>query len=650
MKKVFTLILALTVVFAGFAQKSKMSSKEAKKNVAQQVVLTGFEERDFANVPIQPRGLVSLPDATELSFTTYDWQSNAAQRNFTAVWPDGYAVMCYTQASDVSYSDRGTGLAIWDPAVGEWEYTETRVEGVKTGFGSIARYKENGLVIAAHTSSDCRIFIVEDFRDGNRDFGEGIVMPTQGENGRVQDICWPIVQCSGENLDIIHVFATEYTLTDPYPSALLYTRYENEDFTVINHVLPNLDATNLTDGGSNIAYFLDYDPAKPNRVGIILNNAWSDCKAVISEDNGDNWTDRVFFQHPGINTSFGEEWFFYPRWTDATFDADDNLCLVYEYNGSTGDPGSGSYYPALGGIGYWSEKLPKSELCNGGIGEVGGPFVMDTTYLIQDIYESSPYWSDQTPDPVPEFIGDLVNVDENGHVNPDWDNPDGYFPSSNTLAWSEHGAYNSGKIAFATMHYDKETNRVFAFWSSICGDGETKYVYDDGALHYYYRMFANMSLDGGMTWEGITQIMDDDLFVFSMAEMSYPQVIPYLYRDSEGEYLWLCFQNDAEPGTYVQEDDPDASNNFYYAQKVYVDYIAHVEENNVVAPVSMKVYPNPTQGSFTLELNQESDVNIFNAVGQLVKNYKSVKDLNVNLAAGIYFVQAGNQTQKVVVF
>ena len=100
----------------------------------------------------------------------------------------------------------------------------------------------------------------------------------------------------------------------------------------------------------------------------------------------------------------------------------------------------------------------------------------------------------------------------------------------------------------------------------------------------------------------------------------------------------------------MKEDDPDASNNFYYAQKVYVDYIAHVEENNVVAPVSMKVYPNPTQGSFTLELNQESDVNIFNAVGQLVKNYKSVKDLNVNLAAGIYFVQAGNQTQKVVVF
>ena len=32
----------------------------------------------------------------------------------------------------------------------------------ETGFGSIARYKENGIVIAAHTASNMGVYIVED--------------------------------------------------------------------------------------------------------------------------------------------------------------------------------------------------------------------------------------------------------------------------------------------------------------------------------------------------------------------------------------------------------------------------------------------------------------------------------------------------------
>ena len=326
MRKVFTLVLAMTIVITSFAQVRSISRRSVKAEPAQMQVFTGMEERDFVDFPAPTRGITTNPEITELSPTTYDWQSNAAARNFTAVWPDGYAVMCYTQATEggTSYTDRGTGLAIWDPAVGEWEFTETRVEGVKTGFGSIARYKENGLVIAAHTANDCRIFIVEDFREGNRDFGTGILLPTTGDDGRTQDPCWPVVQCSGPNLDIIHVIATEYSLSVPYADALLYTRYENGEFTVTNHILPNLDGNHFSDGGSNICYFNLYDPAKPNRVSFVVNNSWSDCKAVISEDNGETWSDRVFWQHPGIHNTY-EDWFFFPRWTGAAFDNNDNL-------------------------------------------------------------------------------------------------------------------------------------------------------------------------------------------------------------------------------------------------------------------------------------------------------------------------------------
>lgn len=644
MKKVFTLVLAMTLVVASFAQVEKVSFRSMKHEALPKVSLTGFEERDNVAKPVSDRNMMDNEEIIELSYTTYDWQSNMGPRNFTAVWPDGFAVMCYTQANEADYSDRGTGLAIWDPAVGEWEYTESRVEGVKTGFGSIARYKENGLVVAAHTATDCRIFLVEDFREGNRDFGQGIVMPV--ESG--VDPCWPVVQCSGANLDIVNVLCTNNGASigeglgeDP----IIYYQYKDGDWTKQYEVIPNLDAEHFVGGGSNITYFMPYEPTKPNRVAFILNNDWSDCKAVISEDNGDTWSERVFWQHPGLLEDFTNTWFMYPRWTSAAFDANDNLCVAYEYNGQTGTAGNGSYYPAIGGIGYWSEVLPKNEMCLGGIGEVGGPFVMDSTYIIQDIYGSAWFWSDANHDPLPEYLGQLEIVDEFGIVQPR--DGAGYWPSSDT--WKEHGSYNGGVIEFASMFYDKSNNHVYAFWSTIAGDEENMY-YDSESLKHYFRVFCNMSPNGGRTWEGTKQVITD--FMSSYDEMVYGQVIPFIYNDAEGDYLWYCYQKDGAPGTVVigGDGDSDPDDNLYCAVKVYLNFMYDdVEESTVEAPTTMKVYPNPANGTFTMELNQESDVNIYNVAGQLVKTYKSVKNLNVNLEAGVYFVQAGNQTQKVVV-
>ena len=632
MKKIFTLALVLAMAITSFAQVKSMSRKSVKAEPKQAVTFTGMEARDQVLPVSLSRNIMTAPEEEELSFTSYDWQSNMGARNFTAVWPDGFAVMCYTQATESSFGDRGTGLAIWDPAVGEWEYTEARVEGIKTGFGSIARYKENGLVVAAHSATECHIFFCEDFRNGSRDFSDYVTLPNDMEP------TWPVIQCSGANLDIVHVLATQYSATTPYSSALRYYRYENGAFTAQDVIIPYLDETNVSDGGSNITYFMLYDPAKPNRVSFILNNAWSDGKLVISEDNGATWGERVFFQHPGINDTY-ESWFFYPRWTGAEFDANDNLHIVYEYNGTTGEPGSGSYYPAIGGIGYWSEILPKNELCIGGIGAVGGPFIMDTTYIMEDLYQSEWYWSDALHDPLPEYIGELELIDALGNVVPR--DGEGYWPNSEL--WGEHGAYNGGKAAFASMHMDG--NRIFAFWSQIAGDSESMYF--DGTSHFL-RIFCNMSDDGGQTWYGTKQVLTDIINMYD--EMTYGQLIPYLYSDNEGEYLWYCYQNDGAPGTYVQSDEEDYSDNFYRAVKVYLNYMMDdVEENPMTVAPMINIFPNPANGSFNVTLNNESNVNIYNTVGQLVKTYNNVTEVSVNLESGVYFVNAGNQTVKVVV-
>lgn len=637
MKKFFTFALVLAMGLTGFAQTKSMSHKSVKMEPAQMQVFTGLEELNFSYAP-ETRSIVE-EEPIDLGQTYYDWQSNMGPRNCVVSWPDGFAAMAWTTSTDVSYADRGTGISTFDPATGEWTYSEGRVESVKTGFGSIARYKENGLVVAAHTATYTGLYFNEDFRNGGTTWTE-VILDNEGSH----DACWPVVFCSGENLDIVHLLYTDNGATAPYTDPLLYSRYVNGTWETTHEVLPALSADEFTDGGSNIAYFLPYDESKPNRVAFVVNNAWSNCKAVVSEDNGATWSERVFYQHPGIHSDFTDTWFFYPRWTGAAFDAEDNLHVVYEYNGSTGVAGSGSYYPAIGGVGYWSEILPKSELCLGGIGNVGEPFIMDSTYIMQDIYQSEWYWSDANHDPLPEYIGELEPLDAATYeVVPHDFAGDIIWPDNSN--WSQHGSYNGGKAAFATMHYDKGSNRIFAFWSQICGDEESN-TYFDG-VNYYLRLFCNVSFDGGQTWEGTKHVLTD--FMTAYYEMAYVYVIPYIYTDEGGEYLWVCSMIDEEPGTYVQQDETVYDNNFYKAVKVYVPFMS-VEENEMTIVENINIFPNPAQGSFTVKLDNTANVNIYNAVGQIVKTYNNVETITVNdLQAGVYFVQANNKTQKVVV-
>ena len=83
MKKLFTLALALSVAFAGFAQVQKVSSKDVKHVVAQEQTITGDEIFEHVgNVANMTR-----TDA-ELDYTTCDWQTNTAAKNWTMHFPE----------------------------------------------------------------------------------------------------------------------------------------------------------------------------------------------------------------------------------------------------------------------------------------------------------------------------------------------------------------------------------------------------------------------------------------------------------------------------------------------------------------------------------------------------------------------------------
>ena len=157
MKKLFTLALVLLVATAGYSQVRKMSKNDDLKKVSTMQVTKGMES--FENVQSEP--LMTRSEG-ELDYSTYDWQSNQGARTWTIVWPDGKVNFAYTLATESGFGDRGTGIGTYDYENDEWIALGARVENEKTGFGSIARYKDNGIVVGAHTSTNTGIYIIED--------------------------------------------------------------------------------------------------------------------------------------------------------------------------------------------------------------------------------------------------------------------------------------------------------------------------------------------------------------------------------------------------------------------------------------------------------------------------------------------------------
>ena len=129
-----------------------------------------------------------------------------------------------------------------------------------------------------------------------------------------------------------------------------------------------------------------------------------------------------------------------------------------------------------------------------------------------------------------------------------------------------------------------------------------------------------------------------------------------------GENDWTYASYEFEAGSHVFEWIYDKSRTGTSGQDcAWIDditfprscYITKVEE--VVAPKANAIYPNPTSGSITIELAEDSNVCIFNTMGQNIMSLNKVSGLQqLHLSeTGIYFVRISNESgvevEKVVV-
>ena len=76
-------------------------------------------------------------------------------------------------------------------------------------------------------------------------------------------------------------------------------------------------------------------------------------------------------------------------------------------------------------------------------------------------------------------------------------------------------------------------------------------------------------------------------------------------------------------------------------------------ENNSLDHISFKTYPNPSNGSFTIETKKPVITELYNMNGRLVKSFKvnSTQKINLNLASGMYLIKerGKNGMKKIII-
>lgn len=652
MKKLFTLLMILAVASVGYSQVKKASKNVYRPKAEQTKQVSRMDDAQvMQNVQTEPT-MVRV-EGNEVELTWYDWQSNDGARTWTHVWDNGKVDFAFTTASDNTFADRGTGIVTYDSNTGEWSSLGGAAENEKTGFGSIAQYGQNGLVIAAHTSGDCRIYVTDD-REGIT--AHSLAVTSILDN--TYEPAWPNVMTSGANRDIIHVIATASStsnlimegVTDP----LIYFRSTDggQTWDKQNVILPYMDAEYSVDWTSNCAHWME--TTEDNRLTLVVNNAWSDGFVLYSDDNGETWERKVYYSHPNIHGIDTSSWFFFPRWTSAIW-AGDQLKLAYEWNGSTGEAGSGSYYPGIGGVAFWGENLVYPEY-GAGISAVEGNlvpgehFILDTAYLYQDIYGSMWWWSDANHEMMPEYMGYLTTLTDEGNFEPYWEATEMNFVVGEGTNLGEHGLYNQGICAWPVLCKVPGSDDLVAVWSALdenCKDGSNK---------WYYHIFANYSTDGGMTWGNET--MDymvalcggDDYWMYENSEMVYPQAAVI------GDQLIVVAQVDEGTGSFVQNEDTRGDDNYYVGYTFNLNELwpnVGVSVPEVSHNTKMVVSPNPASTVLNVNLNQSSEIVIYTITGQVVstqKGHVGANTINISsLSSGVYFINAGSDTQKFVV-
>ena len=247
-----------------------------------------------------------------------------------------------------------------------------------------------------------------------------------------------------------------------------------------------------------------------------------------------------------------------------------------------------------------------------------------------------------------EGFGD-IKVDSNGNIYV------AAYSNSITLniatqpatAFTTNGSYDS-----LLLKLDSSGNPLWVRQLGGTGsDFAVRLIIDNAGKIVVTGQFTEVMNFGPLGSTTITSAGGSDIFIARFSTdgefeigYSFPgggvESIYDFFSDAAGDYYML--------GRYNQlfDLDPSAatatitSNGFedYFVAKYHPQSLGI---NNFKNAENFVLYPNPSDGNFTIEGNgiEKADITILNNLGMIVRQYKAGDDVTNRLSAGVYFVE-----------
>ena len=154
MKKALLFTLSLALGFSAFAQQrvAKDDTRSAQASATKVAVGNETINPSVANFAPQTAKSVVVNRYQEVEdgetmWSYYDLQSNSWCSNRMYQLPNGSVgvVATFSHENNQTASDRGTGYNFYDAEEALWQdQPEARIESMRTGWPTIAQWKENG--------------------------------------------------------------------------------------------------------------------------------------------------------------------------------------------------------------------------------------------------------------------------------------------------------------------------------------------------------------------------------------------------------------------------------------------------------------------------------------------------------------------------
>jgi len=634
-------IVVSGLLSAQVSQRQKEISQRIPAHIANMAIMKTPRVIDPATLPSLMNGKktdansnvnrVAAITSTVVGKTYYDLQSNSSVGDRIFVNADGSIATVWTMeltGGDNTYPNRGTGYNYFNGTA--WGAQPTaRVEATRVGWGNIVNTKSNKELILSHDGGVSKLNLATRATKGTGTWSNSYAIPTATAGGNY----WPRMVASGDTIYTISV--TQQTTTagasmyQGLNGAICFARSKDAGVTwdLVNTIPTGLDNTTRFMGFGGDSYAI---AAKGATVAVVGGDAGKDVVLSKSIDGGVTWTATTILKFP------------LAKWNPATTTTDtngDNVADTVLTNDGTFSVGldvTGKAYVFYGN----SRILQTTPQANGGYSYFPGTDGLNM-------------WKEGMPADVGgTVIAAIEDLGEQGTI---------FFPTPSVSGNFSFGLWGNSLTSYPSVAFDA-SNVMYLSYSSVV-DSLISLVNPEKLVRHQYVI---KSTDGGTTWSDPCDI------VGSPGGTIYEGVLGSLAKRVDGN-LHILYQRDLGPGNGIPGTNPgdnkDEGDNTGINDMVYFKFpVAEIgacatdvgvkEQNSVVT--GYKFYPNPAANNGTLEItlndNSKVDINVMNAVGQIVYSTSltgtagfNKVDLNLsNLNSGIYFYQVKAGSSKTI--